>query len=187
LIRKLLTAIALLGVAALIFLFAWPSFRQGERSDAGRPAPDFSFTLDGRSARLSSLRGKVVVLNFWATWCPPCRDELPSLNRLEAKLAPIGGTVLGVSVDDDETAYRNFLEQYRVTFPTYRDPTKKIAESYGTYEYPETYIIDRKGRIARKIIGAQDWSSSDMLAYLENLAGANARASAVRTTPASAR
>jgi cytochrome c biogenesis protein CcmG, thiol:disulfide interchange protein DsbE len=187
LIRKLITTIILLGVAALIFLFARPSFRQGERSDAGKPAPDFSFTLNGRPARLSSLRGKVVVLNFWATWCPPCRDELPSLNRLEATIAPLGGTVLGISVDDDDTAYRNFLEQYHVTFPTYRDPTKSIAESYGTYEYPETYIIDRQGRIARKIIGAQDWSSSDMLAYLENLAGAGARASTVTVNPAAAR
>jgi cytochrome c biogenesis protein CcmG, thiol:disulfide interchange protein DsbE len=187
LVRKLITAIVLLGVAALLFIFAWPSFRQGERSDAGQPAPDFSFTLNGRPERLSSLRGKVVVLNFWATWCPPCRDELPSLNRLEAKIAPMGATVLGISVDDDETAYRNFLEQYHVTFPTYRDPTKRIPAAYGTYEYPETYIIDRQGRIARKIIGAQDWSSSDIVAYLENLAGANARASAVPTNPPPAR
>jgi len=176
-VRKLITAIVLLGVAALLALFARPSFRQGERSKAGRPAPDFSFTLDGQPARLSSLRGKVVVLNFWATWCPPCRDELPSLDQLQAKLVPMGGTVLGVSVDEDGAAYRRFLAQYPVTFPTYRDPSKSIPASYGTYQYPETYIIDRQGRLARKIIGAQDWSSPDILAYLQNLAGANARAS----------
>jgi cytochrome c biogenesis protein CcmG, thiol:disulfide interchange protein DsbE len=180
LVRKLITAIVLLGVAALLFLFARPSFRQGEPSEAGRPAPDFAFTLNGQPARLSSLRGKVVVLNFWATWCPPCQDELPSLNELQAKLAPAGGTVLGVSVDEDEAAYRQFLQRYHVVFPTYRDPSKRIPASYGTYMYPETYIIDPQGRIARKIIGAQDWSSPEMLAYLQNLAGANARASTVR-------
>jgi len=177
LIRKLTTAAALLGVAALLFIFARPSYRQGEQSRAGQPAPDFSFTLNGQPERLSSLRGKIVVLNFWATWCPPCRDELPSLNRLEAKLAPAGGTVLGISADVDEATYTKFLEQHHVSFPNYRDPSKRIAESYGTYGYPETYIIDRQGRIARKIIGPQDWSSPDIVNYLENLAGANARAS----------
>ncbi len=176
-IRKALTVVVLAGVAALLFLFAHSSFRQGEPSEAGRPAPDFSFTLNGQPERLSSLRGKVVVLNFWATWCPPCQDELPSLNRLQAKLAPLGATVLGVSVDEDGAAYRQFLQQYHVTFPTYRDPSKRIPASYGTYMYPETYIIDPEGRIARKIIGAQDWTSPDILAYLQSLAGANARAS----------
>jgi cytochrome c biogenesis protein CcmG/thiol:disulfide interchange protein DsbE len=187
LVRKVVTAAVLVGVAALLFLFAHPSFRHGEPSVAGRPAPDFSFTLNGQPERLSSLRGKVVVLNFWATWCPPCQDELPSLERLQARLAPLGGTVLGISVDEDEAAYRRFLERYHVGFPTYRDPSKRIPASYGTNMYPETYIIDPEGRIARKIIGAQDWTSPDILAYLQTLAGTNTRAGNVPRNPPPAR
>ena len=98
--------------------------------------------------RLSQdLRGKVVVLNFWATWCPPCVEETPSLNLLQQWIAPNGGVVLGVSLDEDQSAYENFLPSNNVGFPTYRDPSKQIAISYGTTMYPETYVIDRQGRI----------------------------------------
>src|SRR3984957_13352332 len=88
-----------LGVAVLL-LFALPSYRQGEASIAGKTANDFAFTLDGKSRRLSELRGKVVVLNFWATWCPPCVEEAPALNRLQRHIEPLGGTILGVSIDE---------------------------------------------------------------------------------------
>jgi len=156
-------------VAALLLLFASPSYRQGEPSVAGRPASDFSFQLDGKPARLADLRGKVVVLNFWATWCPPCVEEMPSLNRLNQQVRPQGVIVLGVSVDEDPAAYEKFLRDNNITFPTYRDPSRKIAERYGTFMYPETYIIDRRGRIARKIIGAQRWDQPDHFAYLQTL------------------
>ena len=136
---------------------------------AERPAKDFAFTLDGKPAHLSDLRGKVVFLNFWATWCPPCVEETPSLNQLQHRIAPLGGTVLGVSVDDDQHAYENFLNTYHIDFPTYRDASKQIPLSYGTTMYPETYIIDRSGRIDRKIIGAQDWTSPEMIAYVNSL------------------
>ena len=120
--------------------------------------------------RLSALRGKVVVLNFWATWCQPCVDEAPSLNQLQKRIAPLGGTVLGISEDDDQSGYDKFLKDYRIDFPTYRDLSKhQIALDYGTSMYPETYIIDPRGRIDRKIIGPQDWTSPEMLAYLSSL------------------
>lgn len=121
--------------------------------------------------RLADLRGKVVVLNFWATWCPPCVEETPALNRLQQRIASRGGMVLGVSVDEDAAAYGRFLQQQGVVYPTYRDPSKKIALDYGTSMYPETYIIGRDGRIARKIIGPQQWDSPELVAYLDSLLG----------------
>jgi cytochrome c biogenesis protein CcmG, thiol:disulfide interchange protein DsbE len=167
--RKLNTGVVLAFIAGLLFLFARPDYRQGEPSLRGRPAKDFAFTLDGKPAHLSDLRGKVVLLNFWATWCPPCVDETQSLNQLQRRIAPLGGTVLGVSVDEDATAYENFLKMYSITFPTYRDPGKQIPLSYGTTMYPDTYIITRSGRLDRKIVGAQDWTSPDLTAYINSL------------------
>jgi cytochrome c biogenesis protein CcmG/thiol:disulfide interchange protein DsbE len=167
--RKLKTGLALIFVVGLLALFARPEYRNGEASLRGRPAKDFPLTLDGKPARLSDLRGKVIVLNFWATWCSPCVDEAPSLNDLQRRIAPQGGVVLGVSVDDDQSAYDDFLKTYNIAFPTYRDPTKQIALNYGSTMYPETYVIDRNGRFDRKIIGPQDWNSPEMIAYLDSV------------------
>jgi cytochrome c biogenesis protein CcmG, thiol:disulfide interchange protein DsbE len=167
--RNILTIVVLLGITGLLVAFAMPEYRQGESSLAGKTAHNFEFTLDGKPAHLSDLRGKVVVLNFWATWCPPCVEETPSLNALQSQIAPQGGIVLGISLDDDPSAYNQFLTDNHVTFPTYRDNTKKIAVDYGTHMYPETYLIDRQGRIARKLIGEQTWDQGDLLLYVQNL------------------
>jgi peroxiredoxin len=170
--RKIAVWGALAVAAVIILVFALPSYRQGEASVAGEKAQDFSVELSGKPARLSDFRGKVVVLNFWGTWCPPCRDELPALNRLQKYIAPRNGVILGVAADEDPAAYEKFLRDEGVTFPTYRDPATKdnrspIALSYGTSMVPETYIIDRKGRIARKVVGPQQWDSPEMLAYFD--------------------
>lgn len=167
--RKLKTGLVLAFIAGLLVLFALPDYRQGEASLRGRPAKDFQITLDGKPARLSDFRGKVVVLNFWASWCPPCVDEAPALNALQGRIALFGGTVLGVSEDEDPSAFDDFLKTYDVAFPTYRDPSKQIKLSYGTQMIPETYVIDREGRIDRKIVGAQDWTSPAMTSYLDSL------------------
>ncbi|HEY0702289.1 MAG TPA: TlpA disulfide reductase family protein [Candidatus Acidoferrales bacterium] len=138
----------------------------------GTSEKDFPLVLHGKPAHLSDLKGKVVLLNFWATWCPPCVDEAPSLNALQKRIAPLGGTVLGVSVDDDQQAYEQFIKHYELSFPTFRDTTKQIPLSYGTTMYPDTYVIDRNGKLDRKIVGPQDWSSPEMTQYLNNLLGA---------------
>jgi cytochrome c biogenesis protein CcmG, thiol:disulfide interchange protein DsbE len=173
LVRRLLAWTAVAIAAAILVLFAMPSYRQGEASIAGKPAQDFPLTLAGKSEHLSDLKGKLVVLNFWATWCPPCVEETPSLNRLQKYIDSRGGMVLGVSVDEDGAAYEKFLKDQSVIFPTYRDATKKSAADYGTTIYPETYIIDRHGKIARKFVGAQQWDSPEMLAYFDAILGQN--------------
>jgi peroxiredoxin len=172
---KLFTTVVLIVAAAVVYVFAAPSYRHGEPSIAGRRAEDFAFDLNGHAAHLSDLRGKVVVLNFWATWCPPCVAETDSLNALQDKIAPLGATVLGISVDEDADAYQKFLREHNVPFPNYRDPSKKIAEGYGTVMYPETYIIGTDGRIARKIIGPQDWDGPELSGYIESLIPRNSK------------
>src|SRR6516225_1256602 len=160
-----------LGVTLLV-LFALPSYRQGEASVAGRTAEDFTLTVDGKPHHLSDYRGKVVVLNFWASYCQPCVEEAPSLNNLQRYIEPRGGTVLGVSLDTDPVAYEKFLKSYNVPYPTWRDTSledgkSKIALNYGTSLIPETYVIDRHGKIARKLISSQLWDSPEMLAYFD--------------------
>jgi cytochrome c biogenesis protein CcmG/thiol:disulfide interchange protein DsbE len=167
--RKLKTGCVLAFIAGLLALFIRPDYRQGERSIRGRQAKNFQFTIDGKPQSLADLRGKVVVLNFWATWCPPCVEETPSLIQLQNRISPLGGTILGVSLDDDQKAYAEFLKNYHIDFPTYRDATKKSALDYGTTMYPETYVIDRNGRIDRKIIGPQDWTGPEMTAYFNSV------------------
>jgi cytochrome c biogenesis protein CcmG/thiol:disulfide interchange protein DsbE len=167
--RKLLTVLVLAFIAALLYLFITPDYRQGEASINGTKAPDFPLVLNGKPAHLSDLRGKVVFLNFWATWCPPCIEEADSLVQLQSHIAPLGGTVLGVSVDDNPDLYEAFLKEHNITYPNLRDTTKKIPLMYGTVMYPDTYIIDRNGKLVRKIIGAQDWTSPQMLDSVDHI------------------
>ena len=176
--RKLFTGVTLGAVAGLLILFAIPSYKEGEASLVGSAAKSFSFQMDGKEMTLPDLRGKVVVLNFWASWCPPCVEETTSLNQLQQWIAPQGGMVLGISADTDPGAYGQFLKNHGVIFTTYRDPVEQgilsqIGLEYGTSMYPETYIIDRHGRIARKIVGEQDWTSPQMTAYLKSVLATN--------------
>ena len=167
------------GLAAflgIIVVFLMPSYRHGEATIAGKRAEDFSMELSGKPAHLSDFHGKVVVLNFWGTWCPPCIEETPALNQLQKHIEARNALILGVAADDDIAAYEKFLKDQGVNFPTYRDPGTKdshspLAATYGTTMYPETYIIDRNGKIARKIIGPQEWNSPEMLAYFDTLLG----------------
>src|SRR6266850_363795 len=174
--RKIVNWGAVLAALGVLLLFAMPSYRQGEDSIAGKKAEDFSVELAGKPAHLSDLRGKVIVLNFWGSWCKPCVEEAPALDRLHKYIASRNGVVLGVAADEDEMAYRRFVRSENLSFPTYRDPATKdnrspIAKSYGTYLVPETYIIDRNGKIARKFIGFQQWDSPEMLAYFDTILG----------------
>jgi len=170
-LRKI-AAWGVVGFAALVVVFfAMPMYRQGEPTVAGKTAQDFPTEIAGKPGHLSDLRGKVVVLNFWATWCPPCIEETPSLNKLQKYIESRGGVVLGVSVDEDAAAYEKFLKDYDVIFPTFREPTRKVALDYGTPIFPDTYIIDRHGKIVRKFFTSQQWDSPDMFAYFDSILG----------------
>jgi len=174
--RKIAAWGVLAGALGVIVLFAMPSYRQGEASIAGRTAEDFSLEIAGKPGHLIDLKGKVVILNFWATWCPPCVEETPALNRLQKYIEARNGVILGVAADEDPAVYDKFLRDQGVVFPTYRDPATKdnhspIAQEYGTSMYPETYVIDRHGKIARKFIGFQQWDSPGMLAYFDSILG----------------
>lgn len=134
----------------------------------GHVAPTFAVNDGSHTVDLSKLRGDVVVLNFWATWCAPCIDELPSLVAMQSQLPQI--KVLAVSTDDDATAYSQFLTKHSMgSLTVVRDGEQRSNALYGTFRYPETYVIDRKGIIRRKFIGPQDWTSPEIEAYLRKL------------------
>jgi thiol-disulfide isomerase/thioredoxin len=135
---------------------------------AGDTAPAFSITADnGKTVSLPNFGGKVLVLNFWATWCPPCVEETPSLSRFAAAYANKGVVVLAVSVDRDEKAYRTFLAKFKPAFMTARED--KLHSDYGTFMYPETYIIDAKGKVVEKYPEEVDWSSPRVLSLINSL------------------
>ena len=136
----------------------------------GDSAPDFSITADdGRTVTANSFGGKLLVLNFWATWCSPCIEELPSLDQFQRQLANSGVVVLGVSVDKDEKAYKRFLSRAKVSFLTARDPQNKINAEYGTFRFPESYLINSDGKVVMKIISATNWTDDKMVSFVKSL------------------
>ena len=135
----------------------------------GSAAKDFSLQDSDRKVNLNQFRGQVLVLNFWATWCPPCVEELPSLMNMQDRLRGRGVVVLGVSIDVDQAAYHRFLKERNVNFLTVLDPEQKVAGMYGTSGWPETYIIDRQGVLRRKFIGPVDWNSQEVVQFLSKL------------------
>jgi cytochrome c biogenesis protein CcmG/thiol:disulfide interchange protein DsbE len=135
---------------------------------AGDTAPDFTITADsGRTVSVPNFGGKLLVLNFWATWCPPCVQETPSLSEFAKAYAGKGVVVMGVSVDKDEKLYRAFLERFHPGFLTARD--MKIHEDYGTFMYPETYLIDSQGKVLRKIAEPVEWMDPQITKYIDSL------------------
>ena len=135
----------------------------------GTAAPDFTVQDSDHKVTLSQYRGQIVVLNFWATWCPPCIEETPALVKMTAREKDKGVVVLAVSIDADDAAYHKFLKDYSVNMITVRDEARKASNLYGTFGWPESYIIDRQGVIRRKFIGAVDWTSPEITDYLSKL------------------
>jgi len=148
----------------------------------GKQAPDFTVQDADRTVSLHQLHGKVIVLNFWATWCPPCVDEMPSLVAMQSQLKDTVN-VLAVSVDRDDAKYHDFLRKYGVNLLTVRDPLETANPQsgaanatrfgtlrlYGTDGYPETYVIDRSGIVRRKFVGPVKWTEPEIQEYLKQL------------------
>ena len=159
---RLITAVAAITVSAGCYNGTRPPH-------VGSAAKEFSVQDSDRKVSLDQFRGQVVVLNFWATWCPPCVEELPSLMNLQDRMRERGVTVLGVSIDVDGDAYHRFLKLHNINFLTVRDPEQKVAGMYGTTGWPETYIIDRQGVLRRKFVGPVDWNSPEVIGFLNRL------------------
>lgn len=140
----------------------------------GDKAPDFAamtLTENPLPKSLGDYRGEVVLLNIWATWCGPCRIEMPSMERLQKQLGPRGLRIVAVSVDvaGSEERIREFARELGLTFELLHDAPGLIQRDYQTTGVPETFVIDREGRVRRRIIGADDWSSAANVAFFERL------------------
>ena len=141
----------------------------GERPVAtvGKPAPDFdTLDLDEKVWSLSKLKGKVVFINFWATWCSPCREEMPSMQRLYTKLPKDKFEMIALFNNDKKPAVRNFVSQLGLTFPILSDEHNFAGTKYGLTGLPETFIVDKQGVIREKIIGPSKWDSPENVEML---------------------
>jgi peroxiredoxin len=137
-------------------------------------APDFTVPdLSGQVVRLSAYRGQVVLVNIWATWCPPCREEMPSMERLSGRLKHRGFVLLAVSQDEGAVdGVKKFVDQMKLTFPVLYDPDGEVGRKYGIWGFPESFLLDRDGRIIERVIGPRDWSAPDQVARIEALLAA---------------
>ena len=138
----------------------------------GIQAPDFSLKdLSGTEVRLSTLHGKVVFLNFWATWCPPCREEIPSMMRLNQTMSGKPFQMLAVSIDDGgRNAVTEFFSRTGFKLPALNDTDQSVGKMYGITGVPETFVIDKKGVILKKVVGGMDWNSPESIDYFTKLA-----------------
>lgn len=136
------------------------------------PAPEVSVVslANGSTLKLSDLKGKVVLLNFWATWCPPCREEIPSMMKLNKFMAGKPFQMVAVSIDEGgKEVIDSFFKETGFSLPTYQDASGASSKSYGVTGVPESFIIDKQGVLVKKIIGGAAWDSPEVVAFLEGL------------------
>ncbi len=134
----------------------------------GAQAPDFTVQDSDRTLSLHDYRGKIVVLNLWATWCGPCLDEIPDLDLLQKRMGD-KITIVAVSYDDKASDYQQFIREHPMAFITVHDRDRKLKDLYQPTGPPETYVIDRSGKILRKFIGPQRWAGPEIVDYLQKL------------------
>jgi peroxiredoxin len=167
---SLKVVLVLIVLGAVVFFVHFSRIDKFKPVVPGSSAPDFSFkNLKGEQVRLSDYRGQVVLLNIWATWCHPCVEELPSMEKLYRELKDKGFTILAVSIDKNESPVKRFVEKLSLTFPVLLDPKNRITRLYRTTGVPETFIIDKKGVIREKIIGARNWFTQKTVEEFEQL------------------
>lgn len=173
--KESLLVIVLIIIGVVIGLFALLSGRGAKPRiiKEGDAAPGFILQTTAQTySNVLDSRGKVVLVHFWATWCPPCVEELPQLEQLYRLLRGKDFEVLAISVDDDAgTSVLPFLEKNKVSFPVLFDPGGAVARRYGTIKFPETYVIDRGGMVRFKIIGPLKWTSPETVTAIRRLIG----------------
>jgi cytochrome c biogenesis protein CcmG/thiol:disulfide interchange protein DsbE len=177
--RKRLAVLLALAAAAVVIWGGLRTLAMNEKpaGGVGAEAPDFKAVTLAEppvTKSLSDYRGDVVLLNVWATWCGPCRVEMPSIEQLHRSYAPKGLKVIAVSVDEPGMApqIRSFVKEYGLTFEVLHDPEGQLGElsrKYQTSGYPETVVVGRDGIIRRRLLGATDWNSDDNRALIERL------------------
>lgn len=169
-----MAAVAMLGTLAVVGCTKKEEGRGGSLSGGaaeGKQAVDFTLKdLQGKDVRLADLSGKVVMLNFWATWCPPCRAEIPSMVKLNEQMAGKPFQMLCVSIDDGgKEDVEAFFKREGVQLPALTDPGSTVGKQYGITGVPETFIIDKKGKVVKKVIGGLDWGAPDVVTFLTDL------------------
>ena len=164
-----LVLVLLMGIGMMVML----QTKDGAQAllEKGDAAPDFTLPdLDGKMVRLSDQKGKVVFLNIWATWCPPCVEEMPSMEKLHQALKDEDFQILAVSIDKQGAeAVRPFMKQHKLNFTALVDKEETTKSAYQTTGVPETFIIDRDGIIIEKVIGPRNWASPEAIEYFRNL------------------
>ncbi len=179
-------ALALGGMAAVVGANLWREFGgvaerarlalDGDLIDPPTEALAFTLPVRGGGVRtLADYRGKVVFVNFWATWCPPCRDEMPSFSALSRALDPATFALAAVSVDEGWPAIDGFFSGAKLSYDVLLDPTRHLAARYGTNKFPETYVLDGQGRLRLKFVGARDWSDPNAVKLFESLGARRAK------------
>jgi peroxiredoxin len=160
---RTVSRLLLLSLALLLFA----ACSKENSAPAGSPlAADFTLRdLDGKAHKLSDYRGKVVFLNFWATWCPPCREEMPAMERLNEILGGKDFVMLAVNVDENIKDLEAFVKETPHGFTILSDADGKIQKLYKVFKFPETFIIDQRGEIVEHLVGARDWSSTEALKF----------------------
>ena len=163
-----------LGVAALVIIFALKQnnpYLKFSPLRVGQPAPDFTLPgLDGKMVSLSDYRGQVVLVNVWATWCPPCVGEMPSMEKLYRALKGTNFEILAVSIDAlGKEAVAPFMKKYNLSFPALMDPDGTIKTLFQTTGVPESFIINQEGILIEKVIGPKDWATPQVVGFFRNL------------------
>jgi thiol-disulfide isomerase/thioredoxin len=172
--KKILYLFALIALVALVACNRKESASPDTQvvPSENRSAPEIVVNgMDGSPLKLSSLKGKVVLLNFWATWCPPCREEIPSMIKLKKVMTGKPFQMVAVSIDEDgKSAIESFFQTSGFSdLPAYIDPDSRAAKAYGITGVPETFIINKNGMVVKKIIGPLAWDSPDVAVFLEGL------------------
>jgi peroxiredoxin len=137
----------------------------------GVPAPPFELErLDtGQPVSMQGLRGRVVLINFWATWCKPCEDEMPAMERLYQELSPQGFELLAISVDDTSEPVRAFQDRLALSFPILMDSDQVVAKRYQTYRFPESLLVDADGTVVERYIGPREWDDEAYVSRIQRL------------------